>query len=66
MNTLQLRKIIEEHLKTDERLSKVFGLGNCAYAFDLEDKEYEIIIRPAVSERTSERFKKQDGPLTQE
>ncbi len=66
MNTIDLRSIIEEHLKEDDRVSRVFGLGNCVYVHAGE-AEFEIVVRTAKPERCSDRPKKQqDGPLAQE
>jgi hypothetical protein len=65
MNSLDLRAIVEEHLKGDDRLERVFGLGNSVYVH-VGEVEFEIVVRTARPEWFSDRIKKQDGPVTQE
>ncbi len=66
MNTIDLRSIIEDHLNGDDRLERVFGLGNSVYVH-VGEAEFEIVVRTAKPERCSDRLKKQqDGPLAQE
>lgn len=53
MNSLDLRAIVEEHLNGDDRLGRVFGLGNSVYVH-VGEAEFEIVVRTAKPERCSE------------